>query len=68
MIGSTQDHRDKLDRFVCCENVARYRKMLSTESNEGERRILIHLLREEESRQGRLGSAPTGATTGPDHA
>ena len=59
MIGSAHDHRDKLDQFVCCENVARFRQMLSTVSNEGERRMLIYLLREEESRQARLGSVAT---------
>ncbi len=55
MIGSDKDHRKRVDRFVCCENVARFRKMLSTALDEDERKALMHLLMVEESRRRHLG-------------
>jgi hypothetical protein len=56
MVRSNQDHRDRLERFVCRENVSRFRQMLSTEPDEGERKMLIDLLKEEEEKQRYLGA------------
>jgi hypothetical protein len=55
MTNSMREHRDRLERFVCRENVTRFRQMLSNEPDEGERKMLIVLLKEEEEKQRCLG-------------
>jgi hypothetical protein len=42
------EHRERLERFVCRENVARFPRLLTTESDEAERALLFELLIEEQ--------------------
>ena len=48
MNGPGSEHQDKLEQFVCRENVARLRRLLTTESDEAERDMLFKLLIEEQ--------------------
>ena len=48
MNGRASEHRERLERFVCRENVARFRRLLATESDEAERDMLFKLLLEEQ--------------------
>jgi hypothetical protein len=48
MNGRASEHQERLERFVCRENVARFRRMLATESDEAERDMLFALLLEEQ--------------------
>jgi hypothetical protein len=45
------EQRESVERFVRSENVARFRRMLETEPNESERRILSDLIDQETERQ-----------------
>jgi len=44
MNGPASEHQERLGRFVCRENVARFRRLLTTESDEAERDMLCKLL------------------------
>jgi CBS domain-containing protein len=48
MNGPGSEHKERLERFVCRENVARFRRLLTTESDEAERDMLCRLLIEEQ--------------------
>jgi hypothetical protein len=50
MNGSDMEHRKSLERFVCGENIARFRDLLMVESDEGERKILNDLLVKEQEK------------------
>ena len=48
MNGPASEHDERLERFVRRENVARFRRRLTTESDEAEREMLFKLLIEEQ--------------------
>nr|WP_294563852.1 hypothetical protein [uncultured Rhodopila sp.] len=50
MNGPASEHQERLERFVCRENVARFRRLLTTESDEAERDLLLKLLIEEQEK------------------
>jgi hypothetical protein len=50
MNGPASEHHVRLERFVCRENVARFRRLLTTESDEAERDMLFKLLIEEQEK------------------
>ena len=50
MNGSDVEHRKRLERFVCGENIARFRQLLMIESDENERKILTNLLIKEQAK------------------
>jgi hypothetical protein len=50
MNGPASEHHEQLERFVCRENVARFRLLLTTESDEAERDMLFKLLIEEQEK------------------
>ncbi len=50
MNGPVSEHQERLERFVCLENVARFRRLLTTESDEAERDLLFKLLIEEQEK------------------
>jgi len=50
MNGPASEHHERLERFVCRENVARFRRLLTTESDEAERDMLFKLLIEEQEK------------------
>ena len=56
MNDSEQKRRMEIERFVCRENVARFRRLLTTYPNEEERKMLISLLAEEQEKQIRVGT------------
>jgi hypothetical protein len=56
MTESEQKRRMEIDRFVCSENVALFRRLLTTEPDERDRKVLINLLAEEREKQIRLGN------------
>jgi hypothetical protein len=58
MNDSEQERRMKVERFVCYENIARFRHLLTTDPNERERKMLISLLAEEQEKQIQLGDRP----------
>jgi hypothetical protein len=58
MNDSEQERRMKVERFVCRENVARFRHLLTSVPNERERKMLISLLAEEQKKQIQLGERP----------
>jgi hypothetical protein len=61
MNDSEPERRMEVQRFVCRENVARFRHLLTTEPNERERKMLISLLAEEQEKQMQLwGPIETG--------
>jgi hypothetical protein len=43
----TAEHNRRLAQFVCHENMARFRRKLTTESDEAECAMLVRLLSEE---------------------
>ncbi len=51
MDDSEQERRTEVERFVCHENVARFRHLLTADPNERERKMLISLLAEEQEKQ-----------------
>ena len=51
MKSAFDEQRESVERFVRSENVARFRRMLETEPNESERRILSDLIDQETERQ-----------------
>jgi hypothetical protein len=51
MNDSEQERRTEVERFVCHENVARFRHLLTTDPNERERKMLISLLAEQQEKQ-----------------
>ena len=55
MSDSEQERRMEVERFVCHENVARFRHLLMTDPNERERKMLISLLAEEQEKQIQIG-------------
>ena len=55
MTESEQKRRMEIDRFVCSENVERFRRMLTTDPDESERKMLLSLLAEEREKQIHLG-------------
>jgi hypothetical protein len=55
MSDSEQERRMEVERFVCHENVARFRHLLTTDPNERERKMLFSLLAEEQEKQMQLG-------------
>ena len=50
MNGPASEHQERLERFVCRENVAHFRRLLTTESDEAERDLLFKLLVEEQEK------------------
>jgi hypothetical protein len=65
MNGSEQECRIEVERFVCHENVLRFRHLLTTDPNERERKMLISLLAEEQEKQMQLeGPIETGRRLG----
>jgi hypothetical protein len=48
MNDSERERRMEVERFVCHENVARFRHLLTTDPNERERKMLISLLAEQQ--------------------
>jgi hypothetical protein len=54
MSDSEQERRMEVERFVCHENVARFRHLLTTDPNERERKMLFSLLAEEKEKQMQL--------------
>ncbi len=48
MNGLASEHDERLERFVRRENAARFRRLLTAESDEAERDILLKLLIEEQ--------------------
>jgi hypothetical protein len=55
MNGPEQERRIGVERFVCHENVARFRHLLTADPNERERKMLNSLLAEEQEKQMQLG-------------
>jgi hypothetical protein len=53
-----QERRLELERFVCHENVARFRHLLTADPGERERKMLISLLAEEQEKQIQLRDRP----------
>ena len=51
MKSAFDEQRESVERFVRSENIARFRRMLKTEPNESERRILSGLIDQETERQ-----------------
>ena len=51
MKSAFDEQRESVERFVRSENVPRFRRMLETEPNESERRILSDLIDQETERQ-----------------
>jgi hypothetical protein len=51
MKSAFDEQRECVEQFVRSENVARFRRMLETEPNESERRILSDLIDQETERQ-----------------
>jgi hypothetical protein len=64
MNDSEQERRMEMERFVCYENVARFRHLLTTDPNEPERKMLISLLAEEQEKQIQLGRPKPGSRLG----
>jgi hypothetical protein len=58
MNDSERERRMEVERFVCHENVARFRHLLTTDPNERERNMLSSLLAEEQKKQIQLGDRP----------
>jgi hypothetical protein len=58
MNDSEPERRMKVERFVCHENIARFRHLLTTDPNERERKMLVSLLAEEQEKQIQLGDRP----------
>jgi hypothetical protein len=54
MSDSEQERRMEVERFVCHENVARFRHLLTTDPHERERKMLFNLLAEEKEKQMQL--------------
>ena len=50
-----------MDRFICRENIERYRRLLAQTSDEEQRRQLMKLLAEEEAKDQAIGR-----TAGPE--
>ena len=50
MNGSDVEHRKRLERFVCGENIVRFSQLLMIESDENERKILTNMLIKEQER------------------
>jgi hypothetical protein len=51
MKSALDEQRESVERFARSENVARFRRLLKTEPNESERRILSDLIDHETERQ-----------------
>jgi hypothetical protein len=51
MNGFDQKHHERLERFVRSENVARFRHLLATATDEAEREMLVGLLNKEQEKQ-----------------
>jgi hypothetical protein len=58
MNESEQERRTKVERFVCHENIVRFRHLLTTDPNERERKMLISLLAGEQEKQIELEDRP----------
>jgi hypothetical protein len=50
MRSPASEHYGPIERFVCRENVSRFRRLLATESDEAEREMLSKLLIEEQEK------------------
>jgi hypothetical protein len=57
------EHHERLERFVCRENVARFRRLLTTESDEAERDMLFRLLTEEQEKPPYVADWPRAAAS-----
>ena len=55
---SEQARRTEVERFVCHENIVRFRHLLTTDPNEREHKMLISLLAEEQEKQIELEDRP----------